>query len=90
MTCSKRMCLDHAADHEVANPTHKCDPLITAHGECKPHGEPLKYYCVACDKLICGDCMLVTHKVHDIKSFKEVTQEKVTAARRMAKAAGTR
>lgn len=43
---------------------------------CSEHeGEELKLYCSTCQKVICRDCTIVTHKQHEYTFIKDVTEE---------------
>ena len=43
---------------------------------CPEHeGEEMKLYCRTCQKVICRDCTIVTHKQHDYTFIKDVTEE---------------
>ena len=38
--------------------------------KCQAHGESLKIFCFDCNKLICGDCTVKDHKLHNIEFVK--------------------
>ena len=42
---------------------------------CADHKEELKLYCRTCEKVICRDCTIVTHKQHDYAFIKDVKEE---------------
>ena len=51
---------------------------------CKQHQKRLKIYCIACNQLICRDCVLIEHKDHKIEftsacapQIKQALQEKL-------------
>lgn len=43
---------------------------------CPEHDEEeLKLYCTTCEKVICRDCIIVTHKRHNYTFIKDITEE---------------
>ena len=55
---------------------------------CLEHeGEELKLYCRTCQKVICRDCTIVTHKQHEYTFFKDVTEELSTKLKHLSAAA---
>ena len=55
---------------------------------CLEHeGEELKLYCRTCQKVICRDCTIVTHKRHEYTFIKDVTEELSTKLKHLSAAA---
>uniref|UniRef100_A0A1X7VAH1 RING-type domain-containing protein n=1 Tax=Amphimedon queenslandica TaxID=400682 RepID=A0A1X7VAH1_AMPQE len=52
---------DFSSTSQLLAPAKQEAPLICP---IPSHDEPLKYYCDTCDKSICRDCIVVTHKDH--------------------------
>ena len=54
---------------------------------CLEHeGEELKLYCRTCQKIICRDCTIVTHKQHEYTFIKDVTEELSTKLKHLSAA----
>ena len=52
---------------------------------CLEHeGEEVKLYCRTCQKVICRDCTIVTHKRHEYTFIKDVTEELSTKLKHLS------
>ena len=60
----------HKANSEEFVP--KCPPFR----KCQAHGESLKIFCFDCNKLICGDCIVKDHKLHNLEFVKVASDTK--------------
>ena len=96
----KRMC--HSSTHVVVSIDSLCttiatgptDSLPVVHREvkCSKHKEePLKLYCHDCHKLVCRDCILIDHKVHEYAfivdaapQYKLVIKEKAKSVKKIS------
>ena len=93
--CERAFCKQHGAMHLVSSPgDHYLGPVpsgITNSGGlsrsaalCHDHGEPLVFFCVNCNEIICAHCAAIgKHRRHDVVSIKEVTIRKKEEAMEM-------
>lgn len=44
--------------------------------QCENHGEPLRFLCETCKKVVCQECTLKEHKEHDQTPISNITSEK--------------
>ena len=76
-TCQKKYCLDclgKACDAEKHNGGEKAKHFIAEipkEGEegyrCREHNIVIEYYCTNCEKPVCLDCFLLSHRSHETK-----------------------
>ena len=87
--CERAFCKQHGAMHLVSSPgDHNVGPIPTkatiagdlsrSAASCHDHGEPLVFFCVKCDEIICAHCGFIgKHRGHQpILPVKEVTIRK--------------
>ena len=65
--------------HEVVQHSFTRDDLqqrrIKYPNKCHIHSEPLKIFCYDCDKLVCCECVVVSHKGHRVQFSNIAAQE---------------
>ena len=75
--CSKFFCEKCVKKEHVGGSSDRSSHFImkmdkSREGEitscCMEHGNVLKYFCVGCQKLVCTDCVLISHRTHELQT----------------------